>query len=259
MLPTPSTSHIDSLPVYPPSEDSYLLLDVLSSRAERSFLHARFPASSPSPLIVEVGTGSGVITAFLTAHAHHVFGHRHALTCAVDLNPFACRAATETVERAVRAPAHHAIDGYQAGPAVFLDAVQADLTTAFRAKSVDVLLFNPPYVPSDAVPTLDALRNPTFTGLGSSRLDFDSESRLFSIAVDGGMDGMEVTWRLLDQLDTVLTGRGVAYVLLAARNKPREVMAKLEAKGLYEVTTAGSNGKTGGFEKLCVVRISGKG
>src|SRR4051794_4126518 len=108
MLPTPSTSHI-SPSVYDPAEDSFLLLDTLSSSEEAGFLHTRFATPSPAsetppssaPLILEVGTGSGVVLAFLTAHALRIFGRDDVLTIGTDVNPFACRDAVVTVRQAV--------------------------------------------------------------------------------------------------------------------------------------------------------------
>ena len=66
MLPTPDTSHVSYDQIYEPAEDSYLLLDTLSSASETTFLRSHF-RTGPAPLVVEVGTGSGVVLAFVVA------------------------------------------------------------------------------------------------------------------------------------------------------------------------------------------------
>ena len=79
MLPTPSTSHVNYDQIYEPSEDSYLLLDTLSSPVEVDFLCPRFPPGSPSPLVLEVGTGSGVVIAFVLANAERILTVQQAM------------------------------------------------------------------------------------------------------------------------------------------------------------------------------------
>lgn len=245
MLPTPSTSHVNYDRIYEPSEDSYLLLDTISSTAETAFLHTRFPTENPPPLVLEVGPGSGVVLGFATANAKHIFGRSDVLTCGVDVNVFACEATEQTVGIAVQESKVSNL-----GPGVFLDSVCGDLTSAVKHGSVDVLIFNPPYVPSETVPaalsdTLDA---------------FQQDLHFSYLATDGGRDGMEVTDRLFDELPSVLSERGVAYVLLCAQNKPEVVMARIRAwtkqgDTHWNVEEIGSSGRKAGWEKLCVIRI----
>src|SRR6187402_1766004 len=107
MLPTPSTSHVAFERIYEPAEDSYLLLDTLSSHDEKAFLRKRFSDTdtdidTPSPLVVEVGTGSGVVLSFLHAHAEAILGRPDIITFGVDVNPFACEATTQTISVAER-------------------------------------------------------------------------------------------------------------------------------------------------------------
>ncbi|KAH0537864.1 hypothetical protein FGG08_005416, partial [Glutinoglossum americanum] len=192
MLPTPDTSHIPPS-VYPPSEDSYLLLDVLSSTHESAFLTARFPhTTTPPPLLLEPGSGSGVLTAFLAAHARQLLGRPDVLALAADANPCACGATRATVERAGAAAA-----------GVFLGAVRADLAAAVRPRVVDVLVFNPPYVPTEGVPGFGPREGVEEGGL-------EREARMLELACAGGADGMVVAGRMLEGLDGVLSERGVA-------------------------------------------------
>lgn len=246
MLPTPSTSHIDPCRIYEPAEDSYLLLDTLSSSTETAFLQGRFPPETPCPLVLEVGTGSGVVLAFVHAHAKHILGRSDVATLGTDVNSFACKAATQTVKGAAK-------EFGRENAGVLLDVVLGDLASSLNQGSVDILIFNPPYVPTEELPSQpekDAEKNL------DSHAQFERDSHLLSLSYAGGVDGMETTNRLLDQTPHVLSQRGVAYVLLCKQNKPKEVVEQIQAwEGRWNAEIVGSSGKQAGWEKLCVVRI----
>ncbi|KAI1356983.1 methyltransferase domain-containing protein [Xylaria sp. FL0043] len=269
MLPTPDTSHVAYERVYEPAEDSFLFLDTLSSASETSFLQTRFPPSSSSPsssttqqqpLVIEIGPGSGVVIAFVTAYAATLFGTRRILTGAVDMNAHACAATAETVRRAVSDnPATAAGDG-------FLGAVCGDLAAPLRDRCVDVLLFNPPYVPTAELPSRreqgydEVGTGDEDSGGGGAKYSFEEDSYLLALSYAGGKDGMETTDRLLDSLPRVLSDRGCAYVLLCAQNKPEEVKERVRGlegggRGGWKVETVGSSGKKAGWEKLQIIRI----
>ncbi|TVY48962.1 eRF1 methyltransferase catalytic subunit [Lachnellula occidentalis] len=246
MLPTPSTSHVEFERVYEPAEDSYLLLDTLSSESEKAFLQHRFnnasTESSPSPLVVEIGTGSGVVLSFIDAHAEIIFGRSDVLTAGVDVNIHACKATIQTVrvaetEQVTQSKSH----------GLYLGNMVGDLATALRIGEVDVLVFNPPYVPTPDLPTV--LPKET-------RDSFEADSHLLSLSYAGGEDGMEVTNRLLDSLPQILGENGCAYVLLCAQNKPELVKDQIWKWGDgWTAETVGNSGKKGGWEKLQIVRI----
>ncbi|KAK3071021.1 S-adenosylmethionine-dependent methyltransferase [Teratosphaeriaceae sp. CCFEE 6253] len=243
MLPTPSTSHIDPNRIYEPAEDSYLLLDTLASASEIAFLTTRFAPATPAPLILELGVGSGVVLAFVTAHAEHILGRVDVVAFGTDFNAFACRAAAQTVLGAVGERSQVKRSAGQFG-----DCVTGDLATALRPGSVDVLIFNPPYVPSEALP--DAAES-------TSAWDpFERDSHLLALSYAGGVDGMETTDRLLAQLPDVLSKRGLAYVLLCKQNRPQVVLDTIRSwPGGWAADIVGTSGKIAGWEKLCVLRI----
>ncbi|KAK4497339.1 hypothetical protein PRZ48_011790 [Zasmidium cellare] len=244
MLPTPSTSHVDPSRIYEPAEDSYLLLDTLSSGSETAFLQQRFPPETPCPLVLEVGTGSGVVLAFVNAHAKRILGRSDVAALGTDVNSFACKAAAQTVKLAA---SESGIGG------ALLDVVLGDLASSLIPGSVDVLIFNPPYVPTEELPTQP--ENVADEGL-SRDAEFERDSHLLSLSYAGGVDGMETTNRLLEQIPQVLSRRGVAYVLLCKQNKPREVVQQIQGwPGGWNAEIVGSSGKQAGWEKLCVVRI----
>lgn len=250
MLPTPDTSHVSYDQIYEPAEDSYLLLDTLSSANETAFLHERFGRTAATPVILEVGTGSGVVLAFAAANAKTIFGRSDVLALGCDINGFACRAASQTVKRAIS-------EAEQSRPGHFLDVVNADLTSCLLPNSIDVLIFNPPYVPAELP---DFTKHDQYNSANktvSSSEAFDRDSHLLALSYAGGVDGMEITNKLLDQLPTILSAeRGVAYVLLCAQNKPEEVKTSIRSwPGIWTAETVGTSGKKAGWEKLCIVRI----
>ncbi|KAJ2891269.1 hypothetical protein MKZ38_000653 [Zalerion maritima] len=301
MLPTPDTSHVPYTLVYEPAEDSFLLLDTLSSPSEVSFLSSHFspfpattttissPRSQPqgAPLVLEVGSGSGVVTAFLTANAGRLFGHAAVLTLSTDVNVFACSATAKTTTRACagegeRQRSSGTTDGdgneteNDAGPGAYLASLRADLATPFLPGSVDVLVFNPPYVPTPSVPRrMEQRGGPPPRGGGGGggggekKPGYEEEIYLLELSYAGGDKGMEVTDRLLDSLPEVLSPRGCAYVLMCAQNKPQQVRERIRrwdagrddsnnagnngARWMAE--TVGSSGKKAGWEKLEIVRI----
>ena len=282
MLPTPSTAHLSFARIYEPAEDTFLLLDTLSSASESAFLRARFSprrrprngprrgsarTGTPPPLLLEVGTGSGAVLAFLTAHARAILGRADVAALATDLNEHACRGARDTVRLAL-GPSPAAAAGADDAGATFLASLAADLAAPLRPRTVDVLVFNPPYVPTDETPasllsrvTSPSPPSPSFSSPvcflpGVSTFERDSD--LLALAYSGGRDGMETTARLLADLDSLLDPvRGVAYVLLCARNRPEEVVARIRADWGpgWAVERVGHSGKKAGWEVLQVLRI----
>ncbi|MCJ1304061.1 S-adenosylmethionine-dependent methyltransferase [Hypocenomyce scalaris] len=266
MLPTPSTSHLSFNRIYEPAEDSYLLLDTLSSPSEVNFLTGRFGANSaseagakvvPSPVVLEVGTGSGVVLAFIAAHAQAIFGRSDVLALGTDINRYACQATDETVVKAMQTVSATS-ETDNGDPALFLDSLHADLAAPLRRGMVDVLIFNPPYVPTPELPRSPDSESIRSKARGSGN-DFEEESYLLSLSYAGGINGMETTNKLLEQIPHVLSGQmGVAYILLCAQNKPEEVKQCIHrAWGpSWFVETVGKSGKMGGWEKLQVIRLS---
>lgn len=256
MLPTPDTSHVSYSRVYEPAEDSFLLLDTLSSSSETAFLHQRF-TNSPTPLVVEVGTGSGVVIGFANAHAHTLFGVP-ILTAGVDVNGFACAATAATVKKAAAAAAAESSDAKRRGcGGHFLGALRGDLLGPLGAGQVDVLIFNPPYVPTEELPAQDAERlgSEGEEALGPSAR-FERDSYLLSLSYAGGKDGMEITDRLIEALPGAMSKRGCAYILLCAGNKPEKVKTRIRQFGPeWRVLTVGDSGKQAGWEKLQIIRI----
>jgi release factor glutamine methyltransferase len=76
---------------------------------------------------------------------------------------------------------------------------------------VDVLVFNPPYVPTPSE---------------------EVASEGIEAAWAGGVDGREVIDRLLPLIGKLLSNRGLFYMVLVDENKPDEIASILSGQGL---------------------------
>ncbi|KAM4601866.1 methyltransferase N6AMT1 [Polymixia lowei] len=190
--PTPVYSHAGRgafTDVYEPAEDSFLLIDALEKDAEK------LQQISPS-LCLEVGSGSGVVSAFLAS----VVGPSASYLC-TDVNPAAaqCTATTASCNNVSLQP-------------VIADLVGCLLPRLFG--KVDILLFNPPYVvtPSEEV--------------GSNGIE---------AAWAGGRRGREVTDRFIPVVTQLLSNKGLFYLITIAENNPDEIISLLGESGLKGV------------------------
>ena len=188
----PSLDHLtlaDFEHVYEPAEDTFLLCDSLEKDLET------FRMSQPERAL-EIGCGSGCVITF--------FGQltkRLGIKCrlfATDINAKALDASRRTAE---------AND-------VEISFSQVNLLGKYAPvdNSVDVLLFNPPYVPTP----------PEEVG-GTS----------IEASWAGGLDGREVIDRFLPILPQLLKKvTGVCYLVLVEENKPGEIQGILREMNL---------------------------
>ncbi|KAH7345112.1 putative methylase [Rhizoctonia solani] len=189
MIPTPDLSHLtkdDFMRVYEPAEDTFLLLDALEEDVD----HLR--ALKPG-VCVEVGSGSGCVSAFLG----RILENEPCLIVTTDINPRAAKCTEAT--------------GQQNG--VSLNAVICDLVHPLRHRlhgHIDVLIFNPPYVPTEEDEAMIAQSQGEIAG-----------------AWAGGFDGMAVTNRLLDELDSMLSPKGCFYLVALKQNNPQGIIDRM--------------------------------
>jgi release factor glutamine methyltransferase len=140
--------------------------DVLIPRPETETLVDLALARQPAT-VVDVGTGSGCIAVALAVHLPD------AIIYAIDISPAALAVAQRNAERHGVVEQVHLLVGDVLSP---------------RPSPVDLIVSNPPYIPSGKCASLPA----------SVR---DHEPRL---ALDGGPDGMDIIQQLLVQAPAVL-------------------------------------------------------
>jgi release factor glutamine methyltransferase len=191
--------------VYEPEADSFLLLDALD--AERGALAAQRPLTA-----VEFGPGSGIAITHLAMIVAGGADAAAVLRCtAIDVNPVALRATRQTFDDSLSAAARRRIT---------LDLFRGDLSTAVRQFGAssgpapaapaegpfDVVVFNPPYVPTSAQELSDAA-NPT-----------RNNGHWLNCAWAGGPEGRTVVDRFLLELPRLLSAGGAAYVVALEEN-----------------------------------------
>ena len=198
--------------VYEPAEDTWLLCDALLAQAPL------LAAATPT-LVLEIGPGSGAVSSYvcnlLTAHGSPPF------VIGADVNAVACVASRTTA-------AH-------SGTAARFDAVHCDLGAPLLqrlARCVDVLLFNPPYVPTP---------------------DEEVGGPGIEAAWAGGEDGRVVIDRFLPLIPRLLTpSSGVAFMVVVHENRPADIVDRCAALGLVASTVAAVKARN---ERLSVLKI----
>ncbi|KAF9650691.1 S-adenosyl-L-methionine-dependent methyltransferase [Thelephora ganbajun] len=214
MIPTPDLSHLtrkDYDLVYEPAEDTFILLDALEQDADE------LKKLQPS-VCLEVGPGSGCVSAFLAS----ILG-QSSLYLATDINPHACRCTIATARR------------NKSEVDVIHTSLTGPLSTRLR-NSVDVLIFNPPYVPTE----------PEESQRGQ-------EHGQISSSWAGGFDGMEVTNKFLCEFEAVLSADGRFYLVAIKQNNIPGISQRLSKCGM---TTEVILQRRAGREHLFVLRIS---
>ena len=183
------------------------------------------------------------------------------LCACTDLNPHACRATRETITKELArkdGEGKETAEQLDVGTGLFLGVSNADLEGPWNRGIVDVLVFNPPYVPTPELPAKPAkLTDPATSKMETPGLkpSFEEEEYFLGLAYAGGYEGMEVTNRVIEKLGDVLSPRGCAYIVLCAQNHPEQVKERIRDMGPeWRAETVGSSGKKAGWEKLQIMR-----
>jgi len=215
--------------VYPPGEDTALLLSAVAAAAEP--LLAAAAGGAPPALALELGSGSGAVAVGLLralaaaaaarpGGAFVAAGAGATLCLAADISPAASRVTRATA-------AANAVGGR-------LEAITVDLAGPMAARlagAVDLLVFNPPCVP---------------TAPGEAH---DEGARGWA----GGARGREVIDRALPLLPRLLARSGTAFLLLLRDNAPEEVADTLRGWGLTASVAASREAADG--EHYVVLRV----
>ncbi|KAG8578022.1 hypothetical protein GDO81_010358 [Engystomops pustulosus] len=144
-------------------------------------------------ICLEIGCGSGVVSAFVAS----LIGPKAWYLC-TDINPMAALCTVETAST----------------NAVHIDPIITNLVSGLLPRlqgQIDLLLFNPPYVvtPSEEV-----------------------GSRGIEAAWAGGKNGREVIDRFLPVVPTLLSPKGILYLLVLKENNPDDILENMNSYGL---------------------------
>ena len=188
----PSLEHLlmeDYENVYEPAEDTYLLCDALEMNRDQITLMKPKRA-------LEIGSGSGCVITFFGQVCKQL-GVQCSLY-ATDINK-------KAVDATKRTAAANEVEVAVSNVDLLGNNSPAD-------NSVDVLLFNPPYVPTPS------------SEVGSSGIE---------AAWAGGIRGREVIDRFLPSLPSMLSRpHGRCYLILVKDNRPEEISDILTEMGL---------------------------
>ena len=157
----------------------------------------------PDDRVLEVGVGSGWV-------AERVADATGATVVGSDLNPHACRRARERG----------------------IETVRGNLVDPFRDGAFDVVLFNPPYLPTDPEAAWD---------------DW------MEAALSGGESGRAVVDPFVDDVGRVLAPGGRALLLVSTLTGIDEVTARAERRG-FDVRSVREASYP--FETLAVLYLS---
>ncbi|OIR56752.1 MAG: protein methyltransferase Mtq2 [Amphiamblys sp. WSBS2006] len=211
MHPTPIIPKFDPSLVYDPAEDSFLLLDAIE--ADLSTIEKTQPR-----ICMEIGSGSGCVITFLAQVLKKL--SMSPLFIATDINSHSCKATQRTL-------AHNRISHSAVINTTLAQSLEHSLYS-----SVDVLLFNPPYVPTDT--------------------DCEPEKTPLSAAWAGGDRGTENIDKVIKTATALLSKRGVFYLVVLEQNGLDRVRAMYRKEGFESETILS---RRAGSESLHVVRF----
>jgi len=179
--------------VYPPSDDTFMLLDHLNLSGEE--------------YVLDIGTGTGILAIKCALRGCYVVG--------IDVS-----------RKAVRNAKFNAKINDVDHLTCFLCC---DATTALRDEcDFDVIVMNPPYLPSTGHPCID---EPLW---------------------DGGPDGTSLISRVIDDLDRLLDKNGRLYFVISSLSDFAKIISKLKVAGLNPAILAK---KRLWFEELFLIEV----
>ncbi len=178
---------------YFPSDDSFLLLDTLKKEIKDIYDD-----------VLEIGFGSGILSLYLYDYSKNID------CCDVNL---------ENIDYLKKLKNKYSLEK--------MTVVVSDLFDNLN-KKYDLIVFNPPYVPSEDINKKDYLM----------------------LATDGGKDGCEIIIEFLNNLDKYLKKKGVCYLLISSLNNFNNLVKKYNQFS-FEII----NSKKLFFEELLILKI----
>ncbi|MCZ7372946.1 MAG: class I SAM-dependent methyltransferase [Candidatus Methanoperedens sp.] len=174
--------------------------------AEDSFLLADAALSEVrnSDRVLEVGCGSGIISAVIKANTK-------ASVVGIEINPFAARCSKENG----------------------IEVIRGDLLSCIKGE-FDLILFNPPYLPTN---------------------EMERTKDWINAALDGGYDGRSIIKRFLNEAGNCLSNNGKILLLISSMTGIDEVRSELISLG-YSILEIGHERLD--FEQLIVLAATRK-
>jgi release factor glutamine methyltransferase len=131
-----------------------------------------------------------------------------------------------------------------------LEVVRADLFRGIAAE-FDLIIFNPPYLPSIDREYADE-ESIGEESIGEESIRKDMIKGWLNFALDGGANGRDIISRFLEDLKGHLSQKGRALLLISSLTGLDEVLEKSKSEGL-EATVIASDGCF--FERLYIIKL----
>ncbi len=191
-----------SLPpeIYPPAEDTYLLLETLETDLKQKSIDCA----------LEMGAGSGYISLGIYKQVNELV--------VTDINPIVINYFNDLKIK-------YKLDK--------MKIIKSNLFNNIKRK-FDLIIFNPPYVPSQGIP---------------------KEEEIEKLATDGGAFGRGVILKFLKGLKEHLSKNGVCYLLISSFNNPHYIFKQIIKNNLHYSILRERNIF---FEKLIILKITNK-
>ena len=191
--------------VYVPDSDSFCLMDAI----EKDFM---FISSQNPRIVMDFGSGSGVLSSHFRLimqdarfKSQCILPRLQYMYC-VDINQCATKTTYETLKL-------NSIPQNQLFP---YEVLSGDLSNSFLLSKfrnmVDIVLWNPPYVPSC---------------IQETSLNYKGSGSMCDLACAGGKDGMSVVQQIIPIAIEALSQNGCIYLLLIEQNNPQAVIESL--------------------------------
>ena len=219
--------------VYEPSDDTFLLCDALEKDMQEgahpslhslfthSLTHSQGVLTNDMLIACEVGCGSGCVI----THLARLFQERnHPIHCiGIDINPKALEVTNRTGIRngilVTHSLTYSLTHSLTHSPGVHINTVRGNLLDSIH-HTIDILLFNPPYVPTPDEEVQGCGIEASWAGGTDGRIVIDKFMPYVKDALSPGG-----THSLTNSCTYLLTHsyKGRCYMVLVSENKPKEI------------------------------------
>jgi release factor glutamine methyltransferase len=193
--------------VYLPSDDTDLMIEVLEKEVIRK--NKQFSSA------IEIGSGNGFLSIDIYDNVKELIS--------TDINPIA-------IDYLLNVKEQYNLEKQK--------IVYSNLFDSIGEQKFDLIIFNPPYVPSEEILDED-----------------DDEINGYDLAVNGGEHGKEIIDEFVKQLPEHLDKVGVCYLLVSSLNSPLDIIENLKLQNLFAEII---DSKKLFFEELFVLKITWK-